>query len=62
MKNFKRENFFPLKKKYMIEDINKLIEPETNIYKLKKNFFVNDISSLSTLRELFNYFFREWFK
>ena len=51
MKNFKRENFFPLKKKYMIEDLNKLIEPETNIYKLKKNFFVNDISSLSTLRD-----------
>ncbi len=51
MKNFKRENFFPLKKKYMIEDLNKLIEPETNIFKLKKNFFVNDISSLSTLRD-----------
>ena len=35
----------------MIEDLNKLIEPETNIFKLKKNFFVNDISSLSTLRD-----------
>ena len=51
MKNFKRENFFPLKNKYNIEDLNKLIQKETSFFKFKKNFQVNDISSLSILRD-----------
>ena len=51
MKNFKRGNFFPLKNKYNIEDLNKLIQKETSFFKFKKNFQVNDISSLSILRD-----------
>ena len=35
----------------MIEDINKLLQLETDFCKVKKNFFVNDISSLSNLRD-----------
>ena len=47
---FERNNFFPLKKKYLIQELNLLINKDVIFTNCKNDFYIEDISSLKNLR------------
>ena len=51
MKLFKRSNFFPLKKKFKISNINSLLKDSIIYQNIEKNFEIDDISSLKLIRD-----------
>ena len=51
MREFIRENFFPLKNKVNIDYLNNYLDDNLLFKKSKSNFIVSDISSLSFIRE-----------
>ncbi len=50
MISFERNNFFPLKKKYLIKDLNLIVNKDIIFTNFKNNFHVEDISSLKNLK------------
>ena len=50
MRSFKRSNFFPLKKKYDVNNLLDLLEGKIIDNDIHKNFEINDVSSLTQLR------------
>ena len=50
MKKFKRENFYPLKKKIKNDSLNILIKDEIIYEKIQNKFEINDVSSLKEFR------------
>ena len=50
MISFERNNFFPLKKKYLIQELNLLIKKDIIFTNCKNDFYIEDISSLKNLR------------
>ena len=51
MISYERNNFFPLKKKYLTKELNLLVKEDIIFTNCKNDFYIEDISSLNILRE-----------
>ena len=51
MLSFKRINFFPLKKKYLLNELNLLIKNDIIYENYISDFYIEDVSSLNSIRQ-----------
>ena len=51
MISYERNNFFPLKKKYLTKELNLLVKEDIIFTNCKNDFYIEYISSLNILRE-----------
>ena len=51
MESFKRINFFPLKKKYLLNELNLLIKNDIIYENYINDFYIEDVSSLNSIRQ-----------